>query len=458
MANGGPKYRRGSILGALVLITIGGLFLYGNINPQFPVWTLLARFWPIFIIFWGLSKLADYLMHRGTPEAAEAARLRGGEIFGLIMLVICGTLFSQAVRGVDGIVTIRHDDGELRCLFQSRYDFPAELTEKVELPATLSIHGIGNVTIQPSGDDEVRLVGRKTVCASTREDAQEIADIFQPSLEKNGRVYDLHWRQQAGTNRTPEFDIELFLPATMQLDIATRRGDISISDHAGDVKIKLNRGELRVEDLQGNLTTSVRRGTIEAENIRGDVSIEGSGEDIRLRNITGKASVAGQYVGMIRFREIAGPASFKSRRTDFRAESIPGEAVIDGSDIVVRNVPGEMFLKTRDKDIELDEVVGPIEVTNRNGPVTITYRRPPTKDIKVTNRRGRIELLLPARSGFNLDARNEKGDIKSDFTEPDIKADKEGRRTNTLEGKYGPGGPTIDLQTSVGDIRLRRVE
>jgi hypothetical protein len=82
----GTSYRRGSGFGALLLIAIGALFLYANLNPEFSAWPFIARYWPVLIIFWGLSKLTDYLVLRGTPQAAAAARITGGDIVGLVFL------------------------------------------------------------------------------------------------------------------------------------------------------------------------------------------------------------------------------------------------------------------------------------------------------------------------------------------------------------------------------------
>lgn len=449
MADGTPKSRRGSIFGALLLITIGGLFLYANMDPGFPVWALLARYWPVLIIFWGLSKLVDYFRLRGTPEAASAARLRGGEIFGLIVLILCGTAFSQVWDG---------DRGPIR-LFHYKYEFPTELTEEIELPATLSISGRGDITVSPSEGNQVRVVGRKTVYARNREAAAGLAELFEPVLEKVKGGYKLRWRQEGGSDRTPEFDIELFVPATLNLVLESSRGDISASDLRGNLKIDLTRGSLTVSGLEGNLTASVHRRTrLDIENIHGNVTVEGRGRGIRVRSVSGETLIKGAFFGRIEMAGIEGRARFESRRTKFDAPRISGEVRIDEREVIVRGIPGpgEFTLKTRDKEIELDDVTGPIRIENRNGPVEIRFERPPTKTIVVTNRRGRIELLLPANSRFKIEAENVNGDIESDFT--GLILDEEGRRTKILGGQFGSGGPTIVLKTSHAGIRLRRVE
>ena len=73
-------HRRGSIFWALTLIAVGGLFLYHNFNPAIHPWQIIAKFWPVLIIFWGLSKLMDYVHARSHPETAAPPLFSGSEV------------------------------------------------------------------------------------------------------------------------------------------------------------------------------------------------------------------------------------------------------------------------------------------------------------------------------------------------------------------------------------------
>ncbi len=457
MANG---YRRGSIFGALLLISLGALFLYSNMNPEFNVWPLFAQYWPLLIIFWGLSKLVDYFILRGTPEAYYAARLRGGEIFGLIMLVLFGTAFTQAVRFAPDGPRITIDDGDwaFGSFWGEAYEFPAELKEEIELPATLSLRSRGDITVSTTEGKELRMVARKIVRAENEETALKIADRYQPVLEKITGGYELRWRRESGSDRAPRYHIELFVPAKLNLDLTTRRGDIEVKNLEGNLEVDINRGNLRINDLAGNLQVKVRRAGVEVNHVRGDVVVEGSGNEVYLRTISGSASLKGEFFGPIQFEAIQGQASFKSRRTNFSAARIDGEMTVDSGDMLVRNVPGEVVLETSRKEIEFDDVTGPVRIENKGGPVVLRYRKPPTQTIEVINSRGRIELILPSNSGFVIDVSNRRGEIDSDFTGPDLKFDKEKRRTKTLTGSYGRRRTNIQLRTSYGEIRIRKAE
>jgi DUF4097 and DUF4098 domain-containing protein YvlB len=224
--------------------------------------------------------------------------------------------------------------------------------------------------------------------------------------------------------------------------------------------VDLSRGALKVADLGGNLEARVSRASVEVDNVNGNVLVGGSGNEVFIRNVSGSAGLKGEYYGPIQMREIKGEASFRSRRTEFSVPRLDGEMVIDSGDMVVRGVPGEVVLETRNKEIEMDDILGPIRVENRNGPVVIRYRRPPTQTIEVSNTRGGIELVLPDNSGFEIEASNRRGEIDSEFSGPDLvlSESEEDRRTHVLTGKYGRPRATIMLRTSSGEINLRKTE
>lgn len=459
MSNGPTSYRRGSVFGALLLISIGGLFLYANLEPGFRVWPLLAHWWPVLIIFWGASKLVDYLILRGRPEAAAATRLRGGEIFGLILLLLFGTAFTQSYQRSGWIaneIILDEDAEDFLRFFSNRYEFPVELIEKVEPRATLNLRGRGDITVSTIEGNELRLIARRIVYAGSEDDARETAERFEPVLEEVSDGYEFRWRTHGGSLRSLRYDLQLFIPATMSLTISNRRGDVQVKNLQADLEATLRNGNLKVEDLRGNLQATVRSGSADINHVRGNVSVEGSGGEVIIRNVTGDAVIKGSFYGPIQLAAVQGAARFKSRRTDFSVAKIDGEMTIDSGDMVVRNVPGDLTLLTRDKEIEVERIAGQILIENRNGDIVIRYQTPPRKPIDVRNRRGGIELVLPAASGFNITARSERGEVESDFSGPSLSLEEDRRGTHILKGTFGARPILITLDTSFGTIHVRR--
>jgi hypothetical protein len=98
--------RRSSLVGAVLLVALGLLFLYSNFRPGLDPWPLLSRYWPVLLIFLGLGKVWDQF--RPQDRSAGRAWLSGGEIAVILLLVIAGIALSfqsasHKVHDVDAI-------------------------------------------------------------------------------------------------------------------------------------------------------------------------------------------------------------------------------------------------------------------------------------------------------------------------------------------------------------------
>jgi hypothetical protein len=440
MSNG---YRRGSVFGALILIGVGGLFLYANLNPEFRPWLVLAKFWPLLIILWGVGKLVDYLMLRGTPEGAAASRLTGGDIFGLILLLIFGTAVSQAVNrnwGIDGPIRIGGE--ELGCFLGKEFEFSQEVKQAVTAPGSLTLENRGgNVTISggvPPGG-ELRLVARKKVCAASDAEAYRLSQAFEPVLAATGDGYELQWNVRAGERGAVAADLDVQVPPSITA-----------------VNLTVDHGDLRASNFGGDVNVEMRPGGVDISKIGGNVAVEGRGKEFRVREVKGSARIeCRSCYGPIELAAIGGAAEFDSSRTNFRAEGLPGELKMESGEMTLRGARGEVTLATREYEIEVEDVPGPLRLENRNGRVTLRLAKAPTQPIEVSNSSGSIELILPAGSGFVLDASVRNGDIKSDFTGGTLALTEE-HGDSTLAGAYGNGRVPIELSTSHGTIYLRR--
>ncbi len=90
-------YRRGSVIGAVLLVGLGVLFLYANLKGLNP-WPLVSQWWPAILILLGLGKLWDHFRQQSRPEASGASWLSGGVIAVLILLLVFGVALSRGVR------------------------------------------------------------------------------------------------------------------------------------------------------------------------------------------------------------------------------------------------------------------------------------------------------------------------------------------------------------------------
>ena len=66
--------RRGSVIGPLILIGIGGLFLLRNLWPEIPLVDIIAKYWPFVLIAWGGLRLIEILMWAIMSKPIPAQR------------------------------------------------------------------------------------------------------------------------------------------------------------------------------------------------------------------------------------------------------------------------------------------------------------------------------------------------------------------------------------------------
>lgn len=457
---------RGSIFGALLLISIGALFLWANLDPAVRPWYLIGRYWPILVIFWGLSKLVDYLSLRGTPEAARAARLSGGDIFLLIIILIVGPTVTAVTQRVGDRIWdrmgIHIEDEEWAPWFGQRYEFTQQLEQAVKTPGFLSVSTTGNVTLVAREGDRLQAKIRKRVLAPNAEEAErrarDVEFVFEPIAGPqpgSPAGYELRLRRSGDKPGVVRADIELSVPPRLSARIESGRGDVHVDGLQGDLNVTLRRGDAELATIHGNVEVRARGGAVRIQNVRGDVLVRGSGDEITVRDVRGQARIEGEFVGPIRAGNISGETRFVSRRTDFTAERVEGELELVRGDLNLRRAVGNVTLIAEDKDIFFDELAGALRCQNRTGVIKLRFAQPPRDPIDIESRNGDIELLLPANSSFTIDARAPSGEIISDFTGSGLNLKSEAGGA-TLSGTQGSRGPAIRLHTRYGTIRLLR--
>lgn len=84
---------RRSFSGPLLLLGVGGLFLWRNLHPEAPVFDIIAQYWPFILIAWGVLRLIEGLIwHREGVRGSFS----GGEIVLIILICIAGSGIWQA--------------------------------------------------------------------------------------------------------------------------------------------------------------------------------------------------------------------------------------------------------------------------------------------------------------------------------------------------------------------------
>lgn len=85
--------RSTSLVFPILLIVLGGIFLYANWHPFFDPWPILWTYWPLILIFIGLGTIWDHWRRRQNPDApagSSAGASLGAIAFIIILILLLG--------------------------------------------------------------------------------------------------------------------------------------------------------------------------------------------------------------------------------------------------------------------------------------------------------------------------------------------------------------------------------
>jgi hypothetical protein len=189
-----------SLLGGLLWIGIGTMFLLKNFGIGPDLWSMARRYWPILLILLGLAKVVDYFRQK------EGVSLRIGEVFGILIVLIIGLAITQipgsAVRDLlSSSINIGGTDVFLGTSHEYTQDFTYPLT--ASLPVRIE-NSNGTVTVSPGSDSEVRIHMRERVYEDDEARARQIADEIKIQGGWRARPEPrLSWLGPTGTTCPP---------------------------------------------------------------------------------------------------------------------------------------------------------------------------------------------------------------------------------------------------------------
>ncbi len=128
-----------------------------------------------------------------------------------------------------------------------------------------------------------------------------------------------------------------------------------------------------------------------------------------------------------------------------------GDLDMDSGDMRANDLNGPFRLLTRSKDVRLSGVNGDVRLENENGAVEIHVNK--LGSMQVSTRNSDIQIYLPDKATFQVDARSRGGEIESDFDSLKVN---NGDDQATASGTIGVGGPHLVINNEHGGIELRK--
>ncbi|MBV9613503.1 MAG: DUF4097 family beta strand repeat protein [Acidobacteriaceae bacterium] len=447
--------RRASITGPLALIAIGVLFLIHAVSPSFHIGELLAHYWPLLLIVWGVVQLIEVSIRTVAGGPIPLNGISGGGWLVVLLICIAGLISYEVRRSGEWWRQATWSRGVEA--FGEQHDYSiATIQRAVGSTPHIVIESFrGDAKIVGTDADQLTINGHKMVRAFEAGEADRANTKTTVEVAVQGSTVVIRCHQDQADSRTPvTTDLDISLPKGASLEVTGQTGDFDISGIAGDVDLSSENAEVRMQDMHGSVKIDTRRSNlIRCTNIRGNVDLRGHGSDIELTQVAGQVTVNGDYTGTVMLHDLAKPVRVENLRTELDAQQVPGEIRLDRGNLNVQNVIGPLHLTTRSTDVTLDGFSNGVEMSVDKGDINLRPGRLPLAKIVVHTRSGNIELALPQAATFALTASTDHGEIENEFGEA-LKERSEGPGAR-LEGNVG-SGPDVNLSTGRGSITVRK--
>src|ERR1700674_140234 len=447
-----PTYRR-SFSGPIILIAIGIVFLLGTMGVldwhNLGHW--FAHYWPVLLIIAGVIKLIEY--QQAQRQGTRASGISAGGVFVIIAIIFFGLIATQTSRFWGQLrdqIDIS-DDGDFP-FFGSKYNFDDQLAQA--FPAGASLHVTdtrGAVNISASEDDQIRVVVHKRISAESQGDADKWNASTKPQITVSGSVVTLNANNQGAGDHWVAEDLNISIPRKAAVVLSTRYGDVGIIGREGNLDITSQHGDVTTTDINGKVSLNLDHSSARISQVASDVSIEGRANDVSIEDVKGAVHLDGEFMESVKLAKISQPVTFKSSRTDMDFSRLDGDLNLDSGDLQASDVIGPLRLTTRSKDIRLTGVSGDVRLQDENGSVELRMNK--MGSMQVDNRKGDIQIYLPDKAGFQVDAHARNGEVESDFDQ--LKIDNSNDQA-VATGTIGAGGPRLVVNNEHGTIEIRK--
>lgn len=448
-----PIRHRRSLSGPIILIAIGGVFLLGTMGllnwGHLAHW--FAHYWPVILIVAGIIKLIEY--QAAQREGTRASGIGAGGIFLIILVVFFGLLATQASRFNWGELRdqIDIDDSDFT-LFGQKYTYEDKLAQDFPAGSALHVTDIrGAVNVSAGDDSQIHVSVHKRINADSASEADKWNAGTKPTISVSGGVFSLNANNQAAGDHGIAVDLDITIPRKAPVTISTRYGDVSVVGRDGDVQISAQHDDVTTTDINGKVALTLEHSSARVSQIASDVSLEGRANDVSVGDVKGSVRLEGEFMESVKLSRLAQGVTFHSSRTDLQFFRLNGDLDLDSGDLSASDVVGPVRLSTRAKDVRLTGIAGDVRLQDEDGSVELHMSK--LGSVQLENRKGDVQIYVPDKAGFQVDARSRGGDVETDFNE--LKVDNREEQA-TATGTVGGGGPHMVVTNEHGTIEIRK--
>ncbi len=455
-----PPPRRRSVVGPLILIVVGLFFLLRNFGYTIPLFHNFVKYWPLLLVVIGVVRLAEYFAARSAQRPVP--RMGGGTVFLLVIVIAVGVALGTAYRGRNNIDwgSVRDNmdvDDDLMHLFGTEYTYDGTVSQPI--PAGGSVHvncERGDITVNSWDQPQVKVVYHKRIFAESRAEADSTNQATTPKLLAQGAVVDVQGNTEGAGAKWVATDLEVYLPLKADIEVTPRRGDVSVTQRTGEVKVLSQRGDVTVDQVTGNVNVTTRRGSLHAGNVTGSLVADGRLDDLTLDTISGTVLVTADIFGDTRLSKLQKGATVRTSRTELQFVKLDGDLTMDSGDLQGDGLLGTLLLSTRSKDVDLRNLTGDVHINDNHGDISLeSTLAAALGNVEVTTDHGDVHLRLPAKASFQYQVSTRHGDISSDFENLHPESH---TGASSAAGVVGKGGVKINITSNTGDIEISKAD
>jgi len=448
----------GSFFWGLILIAAGSIFLLKNLGYDVPVWTGIARYWPVLLIVWGFIKLIDYVR---LKRAGQAGPLFGaGEVVLLIVVIMGGTAITAAANmSPDFASLFEMANIDIFDITGNSYHFTEHYEREALNGSSIEIiNRYGSVEVSPADTDRIIVDVDKTVTAANETEANELSKVLMYSISEEDHRYRVISNYNRDENRVRgrrfKTSLTVKVPKHSAIALDNRNGTVLVSGLMGDQKITNSFGRVTLNGIAGTVSIANRNDNVTVDDISGATTITNEFGNVEAKKIVGSLEIRHRN-GNVAVEGIKGDTKLFVSFGSVSAKDIEGSlnASARNTSVEVSRVENDVIVDNQFQSVQLDGVKGAVTVTNRNGNVDLRYDQPPRKNIQVNSQFGDVSVTLPASSAFSIDARTRFASISSDFKELNRRDDHD---RDTITGQVGSGGPEIRIDNRNGSIHIEK--
>jgi hypothetical protein len=185
---------------------------------------------------------------------------------------------------------------------------------------------------------------------------------------------------------------------------------------------------------------------VELSSVNSSATVRGLKGDLTIHTVRGMIDVDGGE-GVVSLSSVLGPIRVIRAHGRVQINSVNGSIQLD-------EISGRIFAETVNGPIDIDRVVSDsVDASTVNGNLSYDGTLRAGGRYRLTTHSGNIVIGMPEQSGATVSVATFNGEFESDF--PITIRHSMGKR---MRFKLGKGEATLDLESFLGKIRLRRPE